>query len=361
VTEGDLQPYGWDGEWASAFDAIATAGDRAARVTTVRRVNCDVVTADGNETVRPSPRLSERPDGATLPAVGDWVVLSDEEDTPEPAIVAILPRRGVISRLDPADITQEQVLAANVDVLVITQALDREVSLGRIDRSVVLAMQAHADPVVALTKGDLAADPDAEAEVVARAVEPVGAEVVVTSTVTGEGIERIAELALPHRTLALLGPSGAGKSTLANALLGAEVMDTGEVRAGDAKGRHTTVTRELLVLPRGGLLIDTPGLRGLGLWSADLGVDLAFPDVFALTEQCRFADCTHDHEPGCAVVAAVEAGELDARRVESYRRLVDELADVDRRREEQERQRGEKGWKSRGERTGKRVSGRRRR
>lgn len=361
VSDDDLRPFGWDDEWAEAFDAIAEPEDRAARVTLVRRVNCDVVSAQGSETVRPSPRLAERPGGATLPAVGDWVVLSDAEDTVEPAIVAILPRRGVISRLDPADITHEQVLAANVDVLILTMALDRELSLGRVERALVLAMQANATPVVVLTKADVSPDPQAALDEVARATTALGAEVVATSTVTGEGMDRVAELARPDRTLALIGPSGAGKSSLANAILGEDVMDTGRVRVGDSKGRHTTVTRELLTIPTGGVIIDTPGLRGMGLWEADLGIDLAFPDIFELAAQCKFADCGHDTEPGCAVLAAIEAGLLDARRLTSYSRMIDELAAVEKRREEQERQRGEKGWQSRGKRTGKRVSGRPRR
>lgn len=357
----ELEPYGWDLMWATAFEGLARPGDRPARVSLVRRVNCEVVSDRGAETVRPSPRLAEVPDGATLPSVGDWVVLSDEEDTSEPAIVAILPRHGVVSRLDPADVTREQVLAANVDLLLSVNALDRELKLGRIERSIVMAMQAGATPVVVLTKADLTTDPGDVLDEVHSVTDVLGAEVVATSTQTGAGLARLLELARPRRTLALLGPSGAGKSSLVNALLGADVMDTGEVRAGDAKGRHTTVTRELLPLPGGGVVIDTPGLRGVGLWEADLGVDLAFPDVFDLAGRCRFTDCTHDHEPGCAVQAAVADGALDPRRVASYRRLVDELASVGERRTQQERERGEKGWQPRGKQTGRRVTRRGRR
>jgi ribosome biogenesis GTPase len=370
-----LATFGWDDDWAAAYDDLAEPDDRPARICLVRRVNCDAVTTAPDtepgeasppddpplvtRKVVPSPRLSEVPDGATLPAVGDWVVLSSEEDTPQPVIVGILPRRSVISRRDPADVTGEQVLAANVDILLIVHGLDRELNLRRIERGLVLALQAGATPVVVLTKADLCDDPAAaaaDAQTVA-----LDHQVCLTSAETGEGIADVAALGVGSRTLALLGESGAGKSRLVNTLLDHEAMAVGAVREGDAKGRHTTVTRELLLLPGGGVIIDTPGLRGLGLWDADLGIDLAFPDVFDLAAGCRFADCSHGTEPGCAVRGAVEAGTLDVRRVESYRHLVGELDDLDRRRTEQEREQGERGWQSRGKRTGRRVSRRGRR
>jgi ribosome biogenesis GTPase / thiamine phosphate phosphatase len=363
-----LAPFGWDDDWADATDALARPGDRPARVTLVRRVNCDVVTVGDDDrpravTARPSPRLAEVPDGASLPAVGDWVLLSDEEGTEDPAIVAICGRRSVISRRDPAEVTGEQVLAANVDVLGVVHALDRPLNVRSIERALVVAMQAGAQVVVTLTKCDVAG-PDATRRAVATTrdrLAALDAEVLATSTVTGEGIDRLAALTRPGRTLALLGPSGAGKSSLLNALVGADAMAVGDVRAGDAKGRHTTVTRELVALPGGGAIIDTPGLRGLGLWEADLGVDLAFPEVMAAAEDCRFADCTHDREPGCAVGAAVEAGTVQGDRVAHYRQLVDELADMDERRTLQERERGERGPRSQGQRTGRRVTRRGRR
>jgi ribosome biogenesis GTPase len=362
-----LEPYGWDDAWQAALDALAQPGDYPGRVSLVRRVNCDVVAApDGGVdtfTVRPSPRLSEVPDGASLPAVGDWVVLTDDEDTPEPAIVAILPRRSVISRLDPADVTGEQVLATNVELLLIVHALDRDLNLRGIERALVIALETGARSLIVLTKADVAG-PEATADALERTrarLRSLDVEVVATSKRTGEGIDRLRAAVEGHRTLALMGPSGAGKSSLVNLLVGEETMSVGAVRDGDARGRHTTVTRELLPLPGGGVVIDTPGLRSIGLWDADLGVDLAFPDVFAFTGECRFADCTHEHEPGCAVLAAVERGELDAGRVASYRDLVAELDQVDRRRTEQERQQGERGRRPRGDQVGRRVARRGRR
>jgi ribosome biogenesis GTPase / thiamine phosphate phosphatase len=357
-----LEPYGWDDAWRAELDALAQPGDYPGRISLVRRVNCDVVVATdagvAAVTARPSPRLSGMLDGASLPAVGDWVVLTDEEDTAEPAIVAILPRRSVISRLDPADVTGEQVLATNVELLLIVHALDRDLNLRGIERALVIAMETGAVAVVVLAKADVAG-PEATTAAVEQAqarLRSLDVEVFATSTHTGEGLDLLRAAVAGHRTLALMGPSGAGKSSLVNTLVGEESMSVGEVREGDSRGRHTTVTRELLPLPGGGVVIDTPGLRSIGLWDADLGVDLAFPDVFAFVEQCRFADCTHEHEPGCAVLAAVERGELDAGRVASYRDLVAELDQVDRRRTEQERQQGEKGRRPRGKQVGRRVA-----
>lgn len=359
-----LAPYGWDDEWRVAFEALAQPGDRPARISLVRRINCAAVSSVGGgatiETVVPSPRLSEIPDGASLPAVGDWVVLTDDEDAEVPVVVAILPRRSVLSRLDPADITGEQVLATNIDVLLVMQGLDTEVNLRRLERAMVLAFQAGARPIIVLTKADLVGDEVAGAAVaqVERRLRSLDVEVVATSTVTDVGLDRVQASVGEHGSLALIGPSGAGKSTLVNALVGAGTMAVGDVRVRDAKGRHTTVTRELWPLPGGGVVVDTPGLRGVGLWEADLGVDLAFPDVFGLAEDCKFADCSHDHEPGCAVQAAVAAGELDAGRVAHYRDLVAEILAVDERRVVQERAKGERGRQSRGQQTGRRVSGR---
>ncbi len=360
-----LTTIGWDDDWAAAFADLAHAGDTPARVATVRRVNCEVLVAGpppGADlttcTVVPSPRLAEVPDGASLPAAGDWVALSREEDTPEPVIVAILPRRGHLSRLDPADHTAEQVLAANVDVLGVVHGLDREVNLRRIERSLVLGSQAGAEGAVVLTKADLVSEEAAStaARAVADRLRSLPVTVIVTSSTEGTGLDRLAGLLAGGRTLALLGPSGVGKSSLVNELVGEATMATAAVRAGDAKGRHTTVTRELVPVPGSGAVLDSPGLRGMGLWEADLGVDLAFPDVFALSTACRFRDCLHDREPGCAVQEAVERGELDAGRLHSYRDLVTELADLDERRVQQQRQQGERGPRPVGKRTGRRAT-----
>ncbi len=356
-SDDPLTRFGWDEEVSAVFAAIAGPGDEPGRVAVVHRVSCEVLTRSGSAVARPSPRLADRPEGDTLPAVGDWVALTEEEGTEEPTIVAVLPRRSQISRRDPAEGTAEQVLAANIDQVWLVFGIDHDPNLSRVERSLALAWESGATPVVVLTKADLVEDPEAWAEPVREVA--IDVDVVVTSVVDGLGLDELHRHAVAHRTIALIGPSGSGKSTLVNTLVGSEVMETAEVRDVDAKGRHTTVTRQLVPLPDGGVVLDTPGLRGLGLWEADLGVDLAFPEVFELASGCRFTDCTHDHEPGCAVKAAVAEGRLTERRVDSYRRLVEELADLARRREVREQRQSEaKPGKAR---MGRRVPGRRNR
>jgi ribosome biogenesis GTPase len=215
------------------------------------------------------------------------------------------------------------VLAANVDTVAIAVSLAVAVDLGRTERLLALAWESGARPVVVLTQSDAASGPDAAADALERvAAAAPGVDVVACSAATGEGVDVVR--AVLTGTVVLVGPSGAGKSTLGNALLGAEVLATGAVRAGDGKGRHTTVRRELLPLPGGGVLIDTPGLRGVGLFEASTGLERAFADVEELAAGCRFGDCAHDAEPGCAVLAAVEGGVLPRRRLDSYRKLLRE-------------------------------------
>jgi ribosome biogenesis GTPase len=330
----DLRRYGWDEAVAARFDEIATADLRPGRVTRVHRINCDVVTADGEIVARPHPRLADD-HGASLPAAGDWVAVDQPDAGDEPVIEAIVPRWSAISRRDPADRASEQVLAADVDVVLVVHGLDQDLNLRRIERSLVLAHVSGAQPLVVLSKADLADDVDPVVEAVREIA--LDAEVLVTSCVTGRGIDDVRERARPNRTLALIGASGAGKSTLINQLVGRDVQETGDVREADAKGRHTTSQRELIPLPGGGVLIDTPGLRGLGLWDADEGIALAFADIDALADACKFRDCAHDAEPGCAVKQAIADGDLDERRLDSYRRLVDEMDELVARQEEQDR------------------------
>lgn len=248
-------------------------------------------------------------------AVGDEVLISAEE---EPAVTDVVERRTAVTRLDPNGLVQ--VLAANVDVVFVTAPADR-LSLARIEREVAIGWESGAQPVVLLTKADLD-DGTLMAELVERLI---GVDVLGVSSDTGEGIEEVRGLLLPDRTAVLLGPSGAGKSTLVNALLGEEVTLTGAVREGDHRGRHSTTFRELHRLPDGGFLIDTPGLRSLSLAVGDEAVESTFPDIAEFAMDCRFRDCTHAHEPGCAVLAAVESGQLSQERLDSYRKIAREL------------------------------------
>lgn len=263
-----------------------------------------------------------RPDGGYRPCTGDWVALRPATAASAATIVEVLDRRTAVVRSTSSRTSQAQVLAANVDSVAVVASLADPLKPGRIERLLALAWDSGATPVLVLTKADLAYDAvDAVAEMVA--VAP-GVEVMATSAATGEGMDLLASLLVG--TVVLLGPSGAGKSTLGNHLLGEDLLETGTVRASDGKGRHTTAWRELLPLPGGGVLLDTPGLRGVGLHAADEGLEHVFAEITELAEGCRFTDCAHSGEPGCAVVDAVEDGRLTRRRLDSYHRLQRENA-----------------------------------
>lgn len=298
-----LAPLGWDDRIAGLLgsDAATVPG----RVVRVDIDSCQVATPDGDTRAR----------SRTPVAVGDWVrVHLDDISTVE----SIATRWSQVARRDPAGLTQ--VLAANVDVVLVAVPADR-MSLARVEREVAIGWDSGAQPVVLLTKSDL----DTGEAVQQLRERLVGVDVICVSSVTGDGADDVTRLLQPARTGVLLGPSGAGKSTLTNLLAGRAVAATGEVREGDRRGRHVTSARELQVLPSGGVLIDTPGLRSLSLAEDHGGVAAAFPDIEELGAGCRFRDCAHDHEPGCAVVAAQEAGTLDADRLANYRKLRREL------------------------------------
>ncbi|MBF6545627.1 ribosome small subunit-dependent GTPase A [Nocardia brasiliensis] len=306
-----LVPYGWTEAVAEEYAALIEENCVPARVIRMDRSECDVATPTGLARAR-CPRADAEVSGL---CTGDWVSIDTDS-----AVRRLLPRRSVIMRSSVSGRSHGQVLAANVDTVLICTAADADVDLGRIERMLALAWESNAQPVVLLTKADAAVDIPLDA---VQAVAP-GATVLAVSAETGAGVDVLT--AVLDGTVALIGPSGAGKSTLANALLGQEVFATNAVRAADKKGRHTTVHRELRPLPNGGTLIDTPGLRGIGLWDAAEGIEKTFSDIESLAAQCRFGDCAHNGEPGCAVLAAIDSGELTQRRFDSYRKLAKENA-----------------------------------
>jgi ribosome biogenesis GTPase len=287
------------------FPAVAD-GLTPALLTRVDRTAYDVLTPGG------PARVAAHSEALT---VGDWLALDDD------VVAEVLPRTSLLVRGSVRGTSTPQPLAANVDVVLICLGLSGRLPVRRLERLLTLAWESGATPVVVLTKADLCPDPDAAVRE-ARPHAP-GCEVVTVSAARGD----VAALA-PYatQTLVLLGASGAGKSTVVNALMGGDVMATADVRDGDGKGRHTTTHRELLVLPGGGIIIDTPGLRGVALHAAEDGLALAFSDVEDLAVACRFADCRHETEPGCAVLASVAAGDLGQDRVDSWRKLQRELA-----------------------------------
>ncbi|WP_420903320.1 ribosome small subunit-dependent GTPase A [Streptomyces boncukensis] len=321
-----LAGYGWDADWEAAFAPHAERGLVPGRVIRVDRGLCDVVTADG--VVRADTEFVVPRDPLKVVCTGDWAAVDPEDHDPR-YVRALLPRRTAFARSTSSRRSEGQVLAANVDHTLIAVSLGAELDLGRVERFLALAWTGGAQPLVVLTKADLVPDPATVDHLVADTeLSAPGAQVLPVSAATGDGVDVLAAV-LAGGTSVLLGQSGAGKSTLANALLGTEAQAVRAVRDGDGKGRHTTTTRDLLPLPAargGGVLIDTPGLRGVGLWDAEDGVGQAFSEIEALAQRCRFDDCAHQAEPGCAVLAAVEDGSLPERRLTSYRKLLRENA-----------------------------------
>ena len=317
-----LLDLGYTAHWQALFAPYAAQGLTPARVVRSARGSAIVATAAGVLRARPAAGLMKSSGGAArLPAVGDWVAVRIAEDLEVPLVEAVLERASAIVRGDPGE-TGVQVLAANIDIVFVVHPIADEPNVRRIERELSLAWESDAVPVVVLTKADLSPAP--EAALAAVAAVALDTDIHVTSALTGAGIETLLSYVAGHRTAVLIGPSGAGKSTLINALLGEERQATRAVRVNDGRGRHTTIARELVQMVNGGLIVDTPGLRALGLTGSEEGIEAAFPDIVAAAERCRFRDCAHDGEPGCAVRAAVASGDLSAERLESYLKLVGE-------------------------------------
>jgi ribosome biogenesis GTPase / thiamine phosphate phosphatase len=335
-----LASLGWGPFFEDAFRPYREEGLLPARVAVQHRGGYVLLTEDGELEAEAARRLVR---SGELAAVGDWVAvrrLSEEQAIVE----AVLPRRTVFSRKETMDRVGEQVVAANVDTVFLVSALGHDLNLRRLERYLTAGWDSGAEPVVVLTKSDL--HPGEVDEAVA-AVEGIafGVPVHAASNVTKEGLDALDRYLGPGRTVALLGSSGVGKSTLVNSLLGEERMATAAVREDDERGRHTTSHRELVQLPGGALLLDTPGMRELQLWVDEEALDTAFADVSELAAQCRFSDCTHDHEPGCAVAAALEDGRLDPQRWASYRKLQAEIRALEIRQDKALRSEQRKRWR----------------
>ena len=336
-----LEALGWDDEWRASFEPHRQEGVVPARVAVQHRGAYDVLTEAGEIRARITGRVRhEAVARGELPVVGDWVAVDPDART----IQTVLPRRTSFSRRAAHDAesggTREQVVGANVDVVFVVSPLGEEVSIPLLERYLTLAWQSGARPVILLTKADLEPEP----EVVVDRLADVGGEVpvVALSARTGFGLETVSSFLGPGVTGALVGPSGAGKSTLLNVLVGEELMATGDMREGGG-GRHTTTRRQLVALPGGGLLVDNPGMREVHLWVADGGLEDAFPEIAELEGECRFSDCRHDTEPGCAVLAALADGRLAQERWERYQALRDELARLDEQLQRRERARSRRG------------------
>lgn len=318
----NLIQFGWrcEGHIASAFAPFANADFVVGRVGLEYRGNYRLYTEYGELPAVLSGQLRHQAQGLeAYPAVGDWVVARLHDDATHATIHHVLPRQSQFVRKAAGARTEAQVVAANVDTVFLVSGLDHDFNLRRIERSLVMAWESGANPVILLNKADECDDVE-EAVAGVAGVAP-GVSVIPISALTGYGVEALAAYLQPGYTVALIGSSGVGKSTLTNFLLGKCVQETQAVRADDQRGRHTTTHRHLLQLPSGALLIDTPGMRELQLWSGSEGLEATFSDVDALAEQCRFRNCQHGQEPGCAVQAAIASGELDSSRFRSYQKL----------------------------------------
>ena len=344
MSDGTLAALGWTDELEAAFTSHAERGFVPARVVAEHRGGYYVRSPDGDRLAHPRGRLRDDEVWGGMPAVGDWVAVCDAPGD-RYAIEALLPRRTKVSRKTPWLKAEEHILVANVDTVLIVSGLDGDYNPRRLERYLVAAWDSGADPVVVLTKLDACDNPAkiGDAEDVA-----FGVPVIAMSNVTGEGLDEVRALLLPARTFVLLGSSGVGKSTLVNGLAGRTVMPTGDLRR-DGRGRHTTRHRQLLVLPGGAIVVDTPGLRELQVWEGD--VDSAFADIAELASRCRFGDCGHKVEPGCAVQASLESGELDPARWASYLKLQRELRAVEARSSTRVRRELKRRWRQRARET----------
>jgi ribosome biogenesis GTPase len=304
----DLSALGWTPARADDLPDGCTP----ARVSRVDRGRLSVIGPAGESRVHPGAALYDE-SGLSGPAVGDWVALRGE------LAVAVLPRTSAFVRTVAGRTSAAQVVAANLDTVLVVDSLSGDARLRRVERYLAVAWSSGATPVVVLTKADLCADVAATVRQVRE--DALGVEVLPVSSVTGEGLDAVRSLLPTGATGAMVGPSGVGKSSLLNALAGGTLADTGEIREADGRGRHTTTARELHLIPGAGLLVDTPGMRELALYDDGDGVDTAYADVAVLAAECRFRDCQHRTEPGCAVAAAIDDGRLDAARYTAWRKL----------------------------------------
>ncbi|MCM3112119.1 ribosome small subunit-dependent GTPase A [Lederbergia lenta] len=330
----DLQKLGWNQFFETEFDIYKQAGYTVGRIALEHKRMYRVLTENEEVLAEVSGKFRYNAgDRSDYPAVGDWVVTKVRREEERATIHGILPRKSKFSRKVAGVTTEEQIVATNVDTVFIVAALNADFNVRRLERYILMAWESGANPVIVLSKADLCDNIDEKVS----ATEEVafGVPIHVVSAEQKIGLDQLGVYMEEGRTVALLGSSGVGKSTLVNVFTGKEILKTAKIREDDAKGRHTTTHRELVVLEKGGILIDTPGMRELQLWEADSGLSQGFTDIEELAAQCKFRDCQHNGEPGCAVGKAMEEGILDSKRYDSYLKLQKELAYIERKEDKQ--------------------------
>lgn len=323
----NLKDIGWNDQWGQIFQTFLNMDPEysAGRVVLEHKHMYRVYSEHGELLAEVSGKMKHIATGREhYPAVGDWVVMKARPEEGRATVHGILPRTSKFSRKIAGSTTEEQIVAANVDTVFLVNALNQDFNLRRLERYLILAWESGANPVIVLSKADLCDDVEAKiAEVESVAF---GVPIHAISSQERQGLEQLEPYLRTGQTVALLGSSGSGKSTLINTMLGKQVQEVLAVREGDDRGRHTTTYRELFLLPKGGLMIDTPGMRELQLWHADEGFQDAFDDIEQLGQMCYFSDCKHRNEPRCAVREAIDNGTLDRSRYDSYLKLKRELA-----------------------------------
>ncbi|MDD4310079.1 MAG: ribosome small subunit-dependent GTPase A [Candidatus Cloacimonetes bacterium] len=340
-----LHDLGWNEAWESTFQLYKDKGYIPARISKEMKNSYSVIMESGEANARLSDLLwKAAKNRSMLPAIGDWVALQQKHIGDPYQIMEVLPRKSCFSRkakntfgrnFTKPGSSDEQVLSANVDIVFLVIALDADYKLGKIERYLSLINESGAKTVLILNKADICGDYEDKVEEAKAHYPQVPVHAI--SAIDEWGIAAILSYLKTGITISLIGSSGVGKSTLINAIVGAELLAVGEIRRADSRGRHTTAVREMVILSQGGVLIDNPGLRDIKIFGSEENLEDIFRDIVNLEKQCRFSDCHHDTEPGCAVKAAIQKGEIDAERLESYQTLKKELAQVNKRREQRKK------------------------
>jgi len=341
----ELTQIGYNDKVKEAFEKVGKANQIIGRISLEHKRMYRVWTVSGELLCEVSGKLAyDAQSREEYPAVGDWVIVSPRVKEGKGTITNILPRKSKFSRKVAGSNTEEQIVAANVDTIFLVNSLNEDLNIRRLERYLTLTWESGASPVIVLTKADLAVDLNEKLMLVESIA--YGIPVITISVINNSGLDELKTYLIPGKTVALLGSSGVGKSTLTNYLCGYEKQEVQEIRDSDAKGRHTTTNREMVLLPNNAILIDTPGMRELQLWNSEAGISNSFSEIEELAARCKFRDCQHEKEIGCAVKYAIENGDIEEERLLSYKKLLRELAFLERRQDKKAQADEKKKWKS---------------